>query len=119
MKNYLEYKGYTGTVEFSAEDNCLFGKIVGINDLINYEAQDVLELKQVFEESVNNYLETCKELGKQPNKVFKGVFNVRTNTATHQSLVLLAARKNIKLNDLANKALSYLVKNENVVLEAL
>ena len=118
MKNYLEYKGYTGTVEFSAEDNCLFGKIVGINDLINYEAQDVLELKQVFEESVNDYLETCKELGKQPNKVFKGVFNVRTNTAIHQSLVLLAARKNIKLNDLANKALSYLVKNENVVLEA-
>ena len=119
MKNYLEYKGYTGTVEFSAEDNCLFGKIVGINDLINYEAQDVLELKEVFEESVNDYLDTCKELGKQPNKVFKGVFNVRTNTAIHQSLVLLAARKNIKLNDLANKALSYLVKNENAVLEAL
>ncbi len=119
MKNYLEYKGYTGTVEFSAEDNCLFGKIVGINDLINYEAQDVLELKQVFEESVNDYLETCKELGKQPNKVFKGVFNVRTNTVTHQSLVLLAARKNIKLNDLVNKALSYLVKNENVVLDGL
>ena len=119
MKNYLEYKGYTGTVEFSAEDNCRFGKIVGINDLINYEAQDVLDLKKVFEESVNDYLDTCKELGKQPNKIFKGVFNVRTNTTTHQSLVLLAARKNIKLNDLANKALSYLVKNENVVLEAL
>ena len=48
MKNYLEYKGYTGTVEFSAEDNCLFGKIIGINDLINYEAQDVLELKEVL-----------------------------------------------------------------------
>jgi predicted HicB family RNase H-like nuclease len=60
MKNYLEYKGYTGTVEFSAEDNCLFRKIVGINDLINYVAQDVLKLKQVLEESVNDYLETCK-----------------------------------------------------------
>ena len=61
-------------------------------------------------------MDTCKELGKQPNKTFKGVFNVRTNTATHQSLVLLAARKNMKLNDLANKALSYLVQNENTVL---
>lgn len=60
MKNYLEYKGYLGTVEFSAEDNCLFGKIIGINDLINYEAQGVSELKEVFEESVNDYLETKK-----------------------------------------------------------
>ncbi len=119
MKNYLEYKGYTGTVEFSAEDNCLFGKIIGINDLINFESQDVLGLKKSFEESVDDYLETCKELGKQPNKSFKGVFNVRTNIETHRSLVLLAARKNMKLNDLASKALNYLVQNESTVLESV
>ena len=119
MKNYLEYKGYQGTVEFSAEDNCLFGKIIGINDLINYEAQEVLELKTAFEEAVTDYLETCKELGKQPTKTFKGVFNVRTTTTTHRSLALLAARKNMKLNELASKALTYLVKNEDTVLESL
>ena len=34
MKNHLEYKGYIGTVEFSTEDNLLFGKITGINDLV-------------------------------------------------------------------------------------
>ncbi len=34
MKNYLEYKGYIGTVEFSAEDKIFFGKIQGINDLV-------------------------------------------------------------------------------------
>lgn len=117
MKNYLEYKGYTGTVEFSAEDNCIFGKIIGINDLINYKAQDVLELKASCEESVDDYLDTCKELGKQPNKTYNGVFNVRTAKTTHRSLVLLAARKNMKLNELASKALSYLVKNEDAVLE--
>jgi predicted HicB family RNase H-like nuclease len=119
MKNYLEYKGYLGTVEFSAEDNCLFGKIIGINDLISYEAQEVSELKEGFEEAVNDYLETCKELGKQPTKTFKGVFNVRTTTSTHRNLVLLAARKNMKLNELASKALTYLVKNEDKVLESL
>lgn len=119
MKNYLEYGGYTGTVEFSAEDNCLFGKIIGINDLITYEAEDVLGLKASFEESVIDYLDTCKSLGKQPNKTFKGVFNVRTNTETHRGLVLLAARKNMKLNDLASKALQFLLKNENAVLETV
>jgi predicted HicB family RNase H-like nuclease len=119
MKNYLEYKGYVGTVDFSAEDNCLFGKIIGINDLVNYEAESVTELKEVFEEAVNDYLETCKELGKEPNKTFRGVFNVRTSKATHKDLILLAARKEMKLNDLANKALAYLVKNEDKVLEGI
>lgn len=119
MKNYLEYKGYIGTVDFSAEDNCLFGKIIGINDLINYKAQAVSELKEVFEEAVNDYLETCKELGKQPNKTFRGVFNVRTTAETHKNLVLLAARKNMKLNELASKALNYLIKNEDKVLESI
>ncbi|MDI6046206.1 type II toxin-antitoxin system HicB family antitoxin [Flavobacterium yafengii] len=71
MKNYLEYKGYIGTVEFSAEDNCLFGKVIGINDLISFEAQEVSELKEVFEEAVNDCLESCKELGKQPSKTFR------------------------------------------------
>lgn len=64
----LEYKGYLGTVEFSAEDNCLFGKIIGINDLISYEAQEVSELKEAFEEAVNDYLDICKELGKETIK---------------------------------------------------
>ena len=119
MKNYLEHKGYQGTVEYSAEDECLFGKIIGINDLINYEAQDVSELKVAFEEAVIDYLETCKELGKQPTKTYKGVFNVRTSPAIHKSLALLATRRNMKLNELASKALTYLVKNEDTVLEKL
>ena len=27
---FLRYKGYDGSVEFSAEDNCLFGKVQGL-----------------------------------------------------------------------------------------
>jgi predicted HicB family RNase H-like nuclease len=72
MKNTLEYKGYLGTVEYSNEDNCLYGKIIGIDDLVNYEAQSV-------EESVEDYLATCKEVNKEPNKKFKGVnYNLLT-----------------------------------------
>ena len=57
MKNYLDYKGYLGTVEFSAEDSCFFGKIIGINDLISFEAQEVSELKKSFEKAVNDYFD--------------------------------------------------------------
>lgn len=117
MKNHLEYKGYLGSVEFNAEDNCLFGKIIGINDLVNYEAASVEELNNVFEESVEDYLLTCKEINKEPNKHYKGVFNVRTDENIHRNLAIIAEKKKIKLNQLINTALNYLIENEEKVLE--
>ena len=68
MKNYLEYKGYIGSVEFRADEKVLCGKIQGINDLILFEGESVSELENNFKESVDDYLETCKEIGKEPNK---------------------------------------------------
>jgi len=117
MKKHLEYKGYNGTVEFSAEDNCLFGKMIGISDLVNYEAQSVNELKNVFNEAVEDYLTTCKELNKEPKKHFKGVFNVRVSSSIHENLALIADKKKIKLNELASIAFDYLIKNEDKVLQ--
>lgn len=64
--NRLEYKDYIATVNFSAEDEVFYGKIEGINDLVTFEGSSVDELKQSFEDSVDDYLETCKELGKKP-----------------------------------------------------
>ena len=75
MENYLKYKDYFGSVEFNSTDNILYGSIIGINDLVTYEATFVEELKKEFIESVEDYLETCKSLGKEPNKFFKGIFN--------------------------------------------
>ena len=41
MKNYLHYKEYVGSVEFSEEDAVFFGKVVGIKDLISFEGDSV------------------------------------------------------------------------------
>jgi predicted HicB family RNase H-like nuclease len=116
MENYLNYKNYYGSVEFSVRDNILFGSIIGIDDLVTYEAESVEELKKAFEESVEDYLETCQTLGKAPDKYFKGVFNVRTSNEKHRALAIIAEKNKLKLNDLVNKAFDYLVKNEDEVL---
>ncbi|MBZ9728711.1 type II toxin-antitoxin system HicB family antitoxin [Salegentibacter sp. JZCK2] len=117
MKNYLEYKQYIGTVEFSADDKVFFGKIQGINDLILFEGESVSELENNFQESVDDYLQTCKEIKKEPNKTFKGNFNVRVNKKTHKKLFMLAAKKGLNLNQLINKALDFTVDNEETVLK--
>jgi predicted HicB family RNase H-like nuclease len=68
MKNVLEFKDYTGSVEFSAKDNVFFGKIVGIRDAVTFEGSTVEELTKAFHESVNDYLDTCKKMGKDPRQ---------------------------------------------------
>ncbi|MDR7372438.1 type II toxin-antitoxin system HicB family antitoxin [Flavobacterium aquidurense] len=115
MKNYLEYNGYIGTVEFSAEDKIFFGKIHGINDLVTFEGTSVTDLEKSFQDSVLDYLETCKTLNKVPDKVFKGSFNVRVSQELHQKTALLASKRGLNLNEVVKEALSYLVNHEEVL----
>jgi predicted HicB family RNase H-like nuclease len=70
MKNHLEYKGYSGSVDFNATDNILFGKIVGISDTVTFEGSSIKELTEAFHEAVDDYLDTCKELGKTAERKF-------------------------------------------------
>ena len=57
----LKYKGYTGSVDYSEEDNCLYGKVLGMSkDMITYEDQDVNELRKDFEGAIDDYLIVCK-----------------------------------------------------------
>ena len=115
MKNYLEYKGYIGTTEFSAEDKTFFGKIQGINDLITFEGATVKALEKSFKDAVNDYLETCEALGKAPDKIYKGTFNVRIPQELHKQTALLASKAGVNLNEVVKRALSYIVRNESVM----
>lgn len=115
MKNYLEYNGYIGTLEFSADDKIFFGKIQGINDLVTFEGSSVTELEESFKEAVDDYLETCKLLNRVPDKIYKGSFNVRVPQDLHQKIALLASRKGLNLNEIVKEALSYVVKHEEIL----
>jgi len=118
MSNILKYKDYIGTVEYSTEDAILFGKVIGVDDLISYQGTSVKELRTSFEDAVDDYLEICLEVGKEPNKIYRGIFNVRTSRENHRALAISATKRGMKLNELVNKAFEYLIKHEDEVLEA-
>jgi predicted HicB family RNase H-like nuclease len=113
MNDILEYKGYYASLHFSSEDEVFYGKLLGIDDLVNFEGASVKELKKAFHEAVNDYLETCKELGKEPNKTYKGTFNVRITTDMHKEAANFAAIHNISLNDFVKTAISYTLLHRN------
>lgn len=89
-----------GSVEYDLDDKCLYGKILFIDDLVTYEGETVEELENAFREMVEDYIATCKEIGKEPQKAYSGSFNVRTGSEIHQALVEIAELQNISLNKL-------------------
>jgi len=113
MNDILEYKGYYASLHFSSEDEVFYGKLLGIDDLVNFEGASVKELKKAFHEAVEDYLETCKELGKEPNKTYKGTFNVRLTTDLHKRAAVFAAMHNISLNDFVRTAIDYALMNKD------
>lgn len=110
MEN-LKYKGYIGSIEYSEEDNCLYGKVLGLYKvLISYEGNTIQELKQDFIEGVNQYLKSCKEDGKTPQKSFTGTFNVRVPAEVHGKAVLKAKSEGISLNAFVRLAIEEKLK---------
>ena len=107
--NMMEYKGYMGKVEFSAEDGLLYGKVVGIRALISYEGTTVDELISDFHEAVDEYLALCKSEGKEPEHPYKGSFNVRVSPELHRQSAIYAAQHNTTLNSVVETALKELL----------
>jgi predicted HicB family RNase H-like nuclease len=73
MSQTLQYKGYDGSVEYSAEDRVLHGSLLGIRDAIIYEGVDVDSLESNFRAAVDEYLAFCAAEGKVPDQPFKWV----------------------------------------------
>lgn len=103
--NVLEYKGYHAKIEFDSDDFVLRGKIEGINDLVNFECESAKDLKKEFHEAVDDYLEFCREIGKEPAKEYKGTFNVRISPELHKKLAVLAMKRGDTLNATVEKAI--------------
>ncbi len=104
MKNLIEYKGYVGSVEFSQEDELFYGKVQGIRALISYEGTNAAELIEDFHEAVDDYLELCQAEGKEPEKAYKGSFNIRVSPELHKKIAIYAMEHDITLNSFVEQS---------------
>ena len=105
MSQTLDYKGYNGSVLYSAEDRILHGRIVGIRDAVTYEGKNVSSLEKNFKAAVDEYLKFCVAEGKTPDTPFKGSFNVRLGPDLHKRAALYAEEHDQKLNAVVHDAL--------------
>ena len=103
--NTLTYKGFIGSVYFSEKDNVFFGKIEGINGLVNFEGDSVKELTNAFHEAGEDYLAYCEEEGIEPQKSYSGSLNVRITPETHRQIAILAKQTGVSINAFIKQAL--------------
>lgn len=105
MNNVLRYKGYSARPEFSVDDKVFYGKILGIGDLVDFYSADAAKLEEEFRAAVDDYLEFCAEVGKQPQKAFSGTFNVRIPAELHRKAAQKAQEERTSLNQIVESAL--------------
>ena len=89
----MQYKGYTGKVEFDDEAEIFHGEVIGLRDVITFQGKTVDQVKSAFRESVDDYLEFCAKRGEEPEKPFTGKFVVRIPPDLHRKVYVAARRR--------------------------
>ncbi len=112
MNNTMEYKNYVGTVEFSESDGVFYGKVMGIRALISYEGTNAVELVEDFHGAVDDYLEICKAQDTEPEKAYKGSFNVRVSPELHKQAVIYSLSQGKTLNNFVEEAIARSLPSE-------
>ena len=94
----MEYNGYHASIEYDNEDRLFIGSVIGIADSLNFHGYSVNELEENFRQSIDNYIELCKKMGKDPEKEYRGSINIRLTPNLHKSAALYSAEDHISIN---------------------
>ncbi len=103
----LIYKGYIGHVEFDDEADIFHGEVINTRDVITFQGRTVAELKKAFHDSINDYLDFCKERNEEPEKPFSGKFNLRIDPELHRQVYITARQHKVSLNQWIAEAIRH------------
>ncbi|WP_060512588.1 type II toxin-antitoxin system HicB family antitoxin [Pseudomonas sp. NBRC 111124] len=104
--NVMTYRGYAARIEYSDEDQLLIGHVAGIRDVIGFHGESISELRRAFEEAVDDYIETCEKLGREPQKAYSGKLSLRLEPALHASVAAKAELAEKSINQWVSDILS-------------
>jgi len=92
------YKGYEAVVVYDEEAKILHGEVLHLMDVITFQADTPAEIEQAFHDSVDDYLEFCKENHRTPDKPYSGNIAVRISPNLHREVTYLARKNNESVN---------------------
>jgi len=105
MSSYIHYRDYVGSIGFFEDEEVFHGRVIGIKSMISFEGDSVKTLIEDFHNAVDEYLEFCEKSSKQPERPFKGSFNVRIQPELHRKAALAASERGLSLNAFVEDAI--------------
>ena len=105
MTNAMTYKGYSARIEYDDEDGIFVGRIAGIRDGVGFHADTVDGLREAFHEAVEDYIDTCARIGKEPQMPYSGKVMFRVSPEVHRKAALAAELSGKSLNQWAEEVL--------------
>ena len=119
MKNLLKYKEYHAKIELDTDEGFFIGTVIGINDELIFHGESYKELEEMFQQSIDNYLEMCKAFGKNPEKEYKGSFNVRVSAELHKKLDIYAMSHEKTMNQVVSEAIEQHITSSEATIDKL
>ena len=108
----MEYKGYLGKVEYDDDAGIFHGEVINLRDVITFQGESVDELRQAFQESVDDYLDFCAARGEKPEKPYSGKFMLRIPPELHRKISLEAKSADKSLNSWVTDVLEVVIDKE-------
>ena len=105
MSNTMQYRGYTATMRFDAEDKIIVGRVLDIDDIVTFHGASVAEFEAHFHTVVDDYIAACEALGSEPERPASGRLMLRVSPEVHAASLKAAALSGTSLNRWAEQAL--------------
>lgn len=99
-ENTMRYKNYTAKVEYSPEDKCFVGRVLGTRDVIGFHGESVAGLERDFRETMEFYFDTCRKEGKEPDRPYSGKLVLRLSPELHRQIALASEEHGKSINDI-------------------
>lgn len=99
--NSMRYRGYIAPIEYSDEDGCFIGHLAGISDVIGFHGESVAELREAFEEAVDDYFETCQKLNRLPQTPYSENIILHLPPQIHAAIASAARIRGKSINQWA------------------
>ena len=103
--NILTCKGYFARIDADLNDGILVGRVINTRDIIGFHGETISEAIESFHAVIDEYLEDCKQKGKDPNKPYSGKFNLRLPPQLHSEIATAATKTGKSLNQWAEEVL--------------
>jgi len=102
----MHYKGYTAFVRYSDDDKCLIGYLLGITDIVDFQATTITDARREFRVAVDSYLGDCREMGRAPDRPFHEQLRVTLPPSLYRTLAVRAGAEGRSVDDLIASTVS-------------